>query len=455
MFDKGFRLVAEIKKLEENSTAYIVGGAVRDYLLGKECNDIDIATSVDIDIIEKHFKTHDIGNNKDFGILVVEFEGEVFEVANYREDGEYSDGRRPDDVTIVNDFETDSKRRDFTINAMGMDEDGTIIDYHGGQEDLKNGIIRTVGNPIERFEEDYLRIIRAIRFAATYDFELMSVGHDSGNGTLEAISLMSKYITKNVSNERIWQELWKLAKTDGFSKGIILMKELGILKDILPEIDCMDKYPHYKKHHPEGGVWEHVVGVIKNLDDKSPVVKFGGLFHDIGKPVAYKWYPEKGKYHYIRHDFMGLDVFDEVVERLRIPKDIANEIKYCIKNHMRMHHFNNMKDAKCYALMDSPYWESLYQVSYADDRSRLYLCDREWWNKADEKIERLQVLLEQKKSMEKILNGHLVMEILEVDGGRVVGDVLKRAKAFVINNKLDVNDENDLAKIKKHIKTFK
>lgn len=448
MFDIAFRLIAKIVEMEEEATAFIVGGAVRDYILGKECNDIDIATSVDINKIDEAFETHDIGKNKDFGIVVVKFEGYLFEVANYREDGVYSDGRRPDNVKIVPDFYSDSKRRDFTINAMAMNSDGEICDYHGGREDLEKGIIKTVGNPMLRFEEDYLRIIRAIRFAATLGFELSPE-------TCSAIISMAHEIPSKVSAERIWQELWKLAKTNGFSQGIILMKNLGVLKHILPEIDCMDEYPHYRKHHPEGNVWEHVKGVIQNLDDQPTVVKFAGLFHDIGKPVAYKWYPEKQKYHYLKHDFMGLDVFKIVVERLRIPKDYAEEIKYSIKNHMRMHDFNKMKDAKCYKLIDSRYWNTLYQVAYADDRSRLYLFDRDFWNKVDQKVERLKGILNNKKSMEEVLNGHLVMDILGLKGGKRVGEVLNKAKDYVINHKIDVKSEDGYSKLVKYIKQFK
>lgn len=447
MFDVAFELIAEIVKMEENATAYIVGGAVRDYVLGRECDDIDIATSVDINKIDEAFETHDIGKNKDFGIVVVKFKGHLFEVANYRSDGEYTDNRRPDSVEIVSDFKTDSLRRDFTINAMAMDADKNVIDYHGGQEDLKKGIIRTVGCPFDRFEEDALRMLRAIRFASVLDFEI----HPD---TQRAITSLEEKI-RFVSFERIWKEFWKMACGDNFSKGVILMKETKILRHILPEMYVMDQYPHYRKHHPEGNVWEHVVGVMRQLDNKSAVIKLGGMFHDIGKPSAYKWYEEKQKYHYLKHDFIGLDVFKDIVLRLHIPKVIAEEIRYCIKNHMRMHDFNKMKDAKCYRMMDSPYWESLYEVAYADDRSRLYLFEREFWNKLDAKVERLKGLLETKQSMEEVLNGHLVMDLLDLKGGKVVGDVLKKAKDYVINHKIDVKSEDGYSKLEKYIKQFK
>jgi len=448
MFDKAFRLLSKIKELEDGSTAYIVGGAVRDYLLGADCHDIDIATSVNIDIIEKHFPTHDIGKNKNFGILVIKFEDEVFEVANYRTDGNYTDGRRPDDVKIVSSFKEDSDRRDFTINAMAMDENHNIIDYHGGQGDLKNGVIRTVGDPTKRFKEDYLRIIRAIRFSAKYGFSI-------DYATECAIKYYSKDIMQSVSHERIWDELIKLANTDAFSIGIKIMKDVGVLAHILPEIDCMDTYPHYKHQHPEGDVWQHTYGVMRQLDNKSPIIKLAGLFHDIGKPKAYKWYPEKGKYHYINHDIMGIDVFDIVAERFRISKDIANEIRYCIGGHMKMHVFLKMKDSKCIKLMDSPYWKSLYDVSVADDRSRLYLYDWHFWKHMDDKIERLQVILDKKNEVRNIIDGHFIMDTLGVKGGKIVGDVLSKTHAYIIDKNIDVKTEEGINKIKRYVHSHK
>ena len=436
--------------LASNTDTVIVGGCVRDYLLGKEWDDIDIATNVNLSDICDHFDTINIGSSEDFGVLCVKYNDYIFDVASFRSDGEYSDGRRPDSVTIVNDFETDSKRRDFTINAMAMDEDGNILDYHNGQEDLKNGIIRTVGMAYDRFEEDQLRMFRAIRFATVLNFKL------DPKITFH-IGTFSDRI-KNVSTERLWKEFWKMANSDNFHFGVRLMDELNILEQLLPEITDFKNYDHYREHHPEGNVFVHVMGVVSQLDNKPAVVKLGGLFHDIGKPAAYEWFPNKGehgKYHYIKHDIIGLDVFDKVVERFHIPKDIANEIRYCIKGHMRMHQFLKMRDSKCIKLMDSPYWKSLYDVACADDRSRLYCYDWHFWQEVDAKVERLQVILDNKSTVDSIVNGNFVMEILEVKGGKVVGDVLKKAKAYVIDKKVDVTTDDGYARIKKYVSTFK
>ncbi len=441
------QLLSEIESLSDNGEAIIVGGAVRDYILNRECDDIDISTNIDIDTICNHFDTYDIGKNKDFGVVVVKYHDFDFDVSNYRKDGVYSDGRHPDSVERVMDFYEDSLRRDFSINAMGMDKNHNIIDYHGGQEDLERGVIRCVGDARDRFREDYLRMLRAIRFATVLDFDI-------DNYDYQIIKDLHKHIA-DVSSERIWKEFWKMAGSDEFADGIYNMWNLGILEVIFPELDKMTQFPHYKEHHPEGNVWEHTFGVVQQLGDKSAVVKLGGLFHDIGKPVAYEWFPKKGKYHYIKHDILGLDVFDEVVRRIHIPKEIANEIRYCIKGHMRMHQFHKMRDSKCIYLMDSPYWKSLYDVSHADDRARLYCYDWHWWKKTDEKIERLQVILDGKKDRDAIVNGNFVMKILDVKGGKIVGDVLKKARAYVIDKKVDVTTDAGYAKIEKYVSTFK
>ena len=157
---------------KQGAEALIVGGAVRDIILGKDPHDVDIATNMDMEKVAELFKSFDIGRSQDFGIVAVPYKGFTFEIAHYREEFGTSDARHPDEVRDVDSFEQDSARRDITINSLGLDADGTIIDYQGGLEDIKNGMIRAVGDPDERIKEDALRIIRAIRFAAKFGFDI-------------------------------------------------------------------------------------------------------------------------------------------------------------------------------------------------------------------------------------------------------------------------------------------
>jgi tRNA nucleotidyltransferase (CCA-adding enzyme) len=227
-----------LHKLEAmGGKAYIVGGAVRDIVLGaEEPNDVDIATNVPMEKIEKIFKTHDIGKNKDFGIVVIRHGGFDFEIAQFRKDGNYTDGRRPDKIEIVMDFEDDASRRDLTINALGVDKDGNIIDYFDGVKDIKNKIIRTVGDAHKRFGEDFLRMIRVPRFASRFGFKI-------DPKTLKAIQDNAGHI-KEVAFERIYQELFKMAKQSGskFADAIINLKDTGLLKEILPEVFEMSEF---------------------------------------------------------------------------------------------------------------------------------------------------------------------------------------------------------------------
>lgn len=229
-----------------NNTSLIVGGTPRDILLGNKINDIDIATNIPIDMIDTQFNTHDIGRNKEFFLTVVKWLGENIEVCNFRTENTYTNCRHPDNVQLVTTFEEDTKRRDFSVNSLGLDINGYIIDHNNGLSDLKNGIIRTVGNPQERFNEDYLRMIRCCRFTTRFGFVI----HPD---TLEAIQNNAEKIN-NVSKERIFDELFKMAKQTGtkFADSIMLLKATGLLKHILPDVDIMDQFEHSPEHHPEG-----------------------------------------------------------------------------------------------------------------------------------------------------------------------------------------------------------
>ena len=236
-----------VRGLEHEPKAYVVGGAVRDIVLGKDLpDDVDIATNVPIDEVEQMFDAYDIGKNKEFGIVVIKHGGYDFEVANFRQDGAYEDGRHPDDVKIVIDFKDDASRRDLTINAMAIDKDGNIIDYFDGTKDIKDKLIRTVGDPEKRFKEDYIRMLRAPRFAARFGF-------DVDPKTANAIRKHSAKLEEEPP-PRLYKEIVKMAREEGskFADAIIMMKDFGLLQHILPEVVKMDEFYHSLDHHPEG-----------------------------------------------------------------------------------------------------------------------------------------------------------------------------------------------------------
>lgn len=233
MVRTGVELMNKINKM--GFDAYVVGGAVRDIAMGdSHVHDIDIATNIPIEEIKKNFKTVEYGGGEKHGTVIVNYKGNDYELTQFRTEGNYSDSRRPDSVEFVQSFEEDSKRRDFTINAMGIDADGNVIDYHGGVDDIDKGVLRTVGDSKERFSEDALRILRAVRFAARFNFKVDA-------NTMEAMKELKDTVA-TTSIERIRDELFKTIDYGGdkFANALDLLQETGIWDVIVPEIKLTD-----------------------------------------------------------------------------------------------------------------------------------------------------------------------------------------------------------------------
>ena len=319
--------------------AYIVGGMVRDFLLKKEISDIDIATNCPIENLENHFITHDIGRSKDFGILAIVFNNSVFEVAQFREDGNYSDSRRPDSIKIASSLKEDVRRRDFTVNALAMNSALEIIDYVGGQKDLENRLIRAVGDPYKRFSEDVLRIMRAARFVARDEFQL-------DENTRIAAQKQAENIIK-VSPERIRNEFMKAGKRSGpeFAKFILSLDDLKVLPIILPELTSLKHRFHNLKHHPEGReVFIHVIECLKCLPEGDPLSKMATLLHDIGKSTAFQIADGYMTFH--RHEIDGAKLAEKICKRFKFNKYETDAIVFSAKNHMKFNLLLDMKPAK-------------------------------------------------------------------------------------------------------------
>lgn len=319
-----------IQRLEDNGyEAYIVGGSVRDMILGKSPKDYDITTNAHPDEIEyifRDFRTVNVG--KQFGTIVVcQEEGEV-EVTTFRKEGRYLDGRRPEWVSFSSSIEDDLSRRDFTINAIAYNEKKGIVDPFNGQEDISKRIIRTVGDPNERFSEDYLRILRAVRFSSELDFNIEEE-------TFKAAKVHSKYISK-VAMERIADEFFKILLCPEPSKGIRLMEKMELLEQILPEIIPAIGFEQKNPHH-EMDVYNHILCV---LDNTPPIleVRLAALFHDIGKPHTLTL-DEKGVGLFYGHDKIGADIAREVLKRFRASNRLIDLVYNLVREHMN-HHAN-------------------------------------------------------------------------------------------------------------------
>jgi poly(A) polymerase len=329
-----------VRKLREaGHEAFFAGGCVRDMLMGGEPADYDVATSAAPDQVMKLFpRTVAVGAQ--FGVVVVLVRNRQYEVATFRSDEGYVDGRRPQKVTYTGARE-DALRRDFTINALFYDPiEDEVIDYVDGRRDIENGIIRTVGDPLERFEEDKLRMVRAVRFAARFDFAIEP-------RTLEAIRKFSSNVTQ-VSWERIGVEIERILTGPNRGRALQLLADTTLLNQILPEIHRMIGVPQPEVHHPEGDVFEHTKLSLDNLyrdTGRQPgsVLAFATLLHDVGKPPTFEI---ADRIRFSGHEVVGAKIAERVCRRLRLSGEKRKRIVDIVGNHMRFIHAKEMRESK-------------------------------------------------------------------------------------------------------------
>jgi tRNA nucleotidyltransferase (CCA-adding enzyme) len=313
------------KELRSNGyEAWLVGGAVRDSLMGREAHDWDIATNALPEQTTAIFsRVVDIGDKH--GTVSVIIDSIPYEVTTYRTEGSYSDGRHPDSVEFVSNLEQDLERRDFTINAIAFDPiTNQFDDPFGGITDIANLIIRAVGDPEKRFNEDGLRILRFCRFIATHNLK-------SNPETLAAVINCLDNL-KGLSEERIQQEWFKTMKADKPSSAFSLMIHLGILNSIVPEFSdtlwcAQNKYHAYT-------VWEHTMRVMDNVPKDDTVLRFAGLFHDIAKPATKGIHPVTGDVTFYNHEEIGAEMTETILQRLKFSNDDRHRIVHHVRHHL-------------------------------------------------------------------------------------------------------------------------
>jgi poly(A) polymerase len=330
-------------------SAYWVGGCVRDFLLGREPGDYDIATSALPEQIEKLFK-RTVAVGRKFGVMVVVENGQPFQVATYRAEADYRDGRHPEQVTF-GDAEADAQRRDFTVNGLFYDPVAEKLhDWVGGEKDLRAKIIRTIGSPGERFAEDHLRLLRAVRFAAQLGFEIEPQ-------TFAAVRTLAPKI-ELISAERIRDELIKLFQPPHAARGLVLLLKSGLLPGVLPELVATIACEQSPDFHPEGTVFEHIRLMLEKMaaDPPSPRSGFGAasahpslpwmvILHDIAKPATAELDPATGKIHFYGHEKVGAALAERILQRLRFPKKQIEEIVACVRQHMQFKDVKQMRKA--------------------------------------------------------------------------------------------------------------
>jgi poly(A) polymerase len=337
-------IVAKLR--EAGHAAYLVGGCVRDLLMGEVPMDYDVATSARPEVLLQLFQNADsVGAH--FGVVIVHDGTAHVEVATFRSDREYDDGRRPVAVHFETDPRQDVLRRDFTINAMLLDPfTGEVLDYTGGRADLDARIIRAIGDPEVRFREDHLRLLRAIRFAARTGFEIEP-------GTFEAICRLAPLIG-SVSAERVRDEIARILTQGGARRGFELLDATGLLKEILPEVAAMKGVQQPPEFHPEGDVWTHTMMMLGGLEKPSIELALGVLLHDVGKPPTFR---VAERIRFDGHVEKGVEIAHAILTRLRFPRNVIEAVEALVANHMKFMEVPRMRESTLKRFMRLPGFE--------------------------------------------------------------------------------------------------
>lgn len=402
--------------------AYWAGGCVRDILLkekspdyAKDPQDYDIVTDAAPDQIEKLIsKTVPIG--KEFGVILAIEKGHNFEIATFRSDSGYSDGRRPDAVTFTKP-EKDAKRRDFTINGLFYDPIAKkTYDFVEGEKDLDARLIRFIGDPHERIEEDHLRIIRAIRFKNTLDFQY----HPE---TYKALKKHA-YLADKVSGERIQAEFNKILKNANTTTALNDLEDTGVLKVLLPEVQKLKGVAQPHRYHGEGDVWEHTLAALKSLPDEAHLrLHWATLLHDIGKPTTFKMGPKRIRFD--GHVEKGEELAEPILRRLKFPRKQMDDIIWLIKHHMMMKSLVEMNLGRQRHWFMHPLFPDLMGLFKADiegSKPSNYSLYHE--------IERLykETLKHIPKDPRPLLPGEKVMAITGLPAGPAIGEILQELR---------------------------
>jgi len=329
------RAARVVRRLREQSyQAYLVGGCVRDLLLEREPADYDVATDAQPDTVLRLFPGA-LAVGAQFGVVLVVEDGEQIAVATFRNDGPYPDGRHPQQVSYTHEAREDVLRRDFTINGLLYDPfEQRILDYVRGEADLRAGIIRTIGAAEQRFAEDRLRMLRAVRFAARFGFRIEEE-------TWQAIRRLHAGILQ-VSRERVRDEILKILTEGGARRGFELLDESGLIADLLPEIAAMKGVAQPPEFHPEGDVWTHTLMMLEGLRNPTPTLALGVLLHDVGKPPTFR---VADRIRFDNHAPVGARMAEKICGRLRLSRRDTDQVVALVEHHLRFKDVPQMRPA--------------------------------------------------------------------------------------------------------------
>ena len=425
-----------LNKLNEYGKGYIVGGAIRDILLGLKPKDVDFATNLSYETLKTLFSEYTPKETgKSFGVLRIRINNIDYEIAKFREDI-YGKEKK---VSFVDDIKNDLARRDFTINAMAYNQKEGIIDLYNGQKDIENRIINFIGNAEERIIEDSLRVLRAFRFMSRLDFSL-------SENTIEAIK-KQKDLLKNISEERITMEFSKLLLGENIKNTLTLMKDTGVLELIIPEFKATYDFNQCNPHH-NLDLFNHIINVVSKVPADLEL-RYSALLHDIAKPIV-QTFDEKGIAHYKTHEIVGADMARDILTRLKLPVKLIDTVVEIIKKHMVL--YKDITDKKFNKLLSEMGYDNLWRLiehSIADNSSK----NNEVVSTENDLHERLKRAVE--KQMQVTVNDLAVngKDLIELGfTGKEVGEIKKELLDKYLSEEIQNNKEEMLEYVKEKYK---
>ena len=440
--DKDVKFI--LKQLNKNGTGFLVGGAVRDKILNKDPGDYDFATDIEYSELKRIFADY---NPKEmgahFGILMIKVNGKSYEIAKFRKETGVYNSRYPKEIKFVKTIEEDLSRRDFTINSLAYNEETGIVDLYGGRQDIKRKVIRFVGKPKLRIEEDALRILRAFRFISKLGFNL-------DKKTAEAIYKKRKFLTK-ISKERIFDELSKILMGKFVKKAFIEMKKLRVLEMIIPEFYYAYNFDQNNPNHPDD-LFNHIIKVI-HLCDYDLVTRFAALFHDLGK-INVKIIDAKGIFYFYGHEKESALIAEEELKQLKASNDFINSVKKIVKNHMLIYGDVSDKTLKKLIIeMEEKNLKRLFNLFSADLNSKGLRTKKE----NEQIIQNFWEKIENIKKQGKIPQFN-DLDITGIDlinlkfSNREIGEVKNRLYELVLGDEIENEKEALLKYVVKHYK---
>ena len=433
-----------LEQLNRNGKGFLVGGAVRDKILNKDPGDYDFATDIEYSELKRIFAGY---NPKEmgahFGILMINVNGKSYEIAKFRKETGVYNSRYPKDIKFVKTIEEDLARRDFTINSIAYSEQTGIVDLYGGRQDIRRKVIRFVGKPKLRIEEDALRILRAFRFISKLGFNL-------DKKTAEAIYKKRKFLTK-ISKERIFDELSKILMGKFVKKAFIEMKKLRVLEMIIPEFYYAYNFDQNNPNHPDD-LFNHIIKVI-HLCDYDLVTRFAALFHDLGK-INVKIIDAKGIFYFYGHEKESALIAEEELKQLKASNDFINSVKKIIKNHMLIYQDVSDKTLKKLIIeMEEKNLKRLFNLFSADLNSKGLRTKKE----NEEILQNFREKIENIKKQGKIPQFN-DLDITGIDlinlkfSNREIGEVKNRLYELVLGDEIENEKEALLKYVIKHYK---